>query len=96
MSEEKITTIQHHSIERNKENIVSFNGRKTMYKRKYRAGDENSAFSQSLKNVQWKFLNERPAPQVETIWSQRASMINEDNNNNYNDNHSRSHYHQNK
>jgi hypothetical protein len=66
-----------------------------MYKRKYHAGDENSAFSQSLKNVQWKFLNERPSPQVETIWAQRASMINEDNNNNYNDNHSRSHYHQN-
>ena len=43
-----------------------------MYKSKHKVGDENSAFSQSLKNVQWKFLNESQPQQVETIWSQRT------------------------
>ena len=53
-----------------------------MYKSKHKVGDENSAFSQSLKNVQWKFLNESQPQQVETIWSQKDSMLNENNNNN--------------
>ena len=47
-----------------------------MRRTRHRVGDSNSAFSQSLKNVQWKFLNEAEANKVETIWSQKERMMN--------------------
>ena len=47
-----------------------------MRRTRHRVGDSNSAFSQSLKNVRWKFLNEARANKVETIWSQKDRMMN--------------------